>query len=327
MSADPIPAPLSAAAGRHPFSPGRFAKRSPGAPSETAAATEGETAPLGTEQKRLLEQGRIQGNYYPGIWLNLLQGVVRHDARQRRHCRLLRQVSIGSGIATLPALFWWPLPLITLSLAAVTLFQHRRLSRRPGLSPRLHDFVIPLLEILRKEVRRNQRIKLRLDLRGGEIAEKEVLHGLPYSHPPYHRIVRRNFLDRWMVGSGTLANGVRLTWRASDYVSRFDLKLSRWDGSSGSEIRYKRRTSFDFQLRAPAGQFEPRTAHLRRIGDGTRCRLESGSRWHRLQARRTVRHPQAKEGANPALREEWSALLTTLLGALVPNEPARHGAP
>jgi hypothetical protein len=273
-------------------------------------------SPVGAAQQALLQQGRLRGSYYPGIWLNLLRGAVQHAAARERLRRRLGGIALGAGLGLPFTLLVWPLPLLLAPVVAVSLGLYLRERRRPPLSPRLAHCVIPLLESLRRELPPDQRLRLQLDLRGGTLPEKQVLHGLPYSHPPYDRVVRHNYLDHWMSGRATLADGMHLRWRASDQVSRFDLELQHWDGRPGNKVRYKQRTRLDLELRAAAGAFRLRPAPLRSGDHATRFRTATAGPWHRLHARRLLRHADA--AADLPRPEQWSELLAELRGRLTP---------
>ena len=112
----------------------------------------------------------------------------------------------------------------------------------------LSHTLIPMLMILREEMKPNEQIKLRLDLRGFSMPEKLLRTNPEYARGSYHKIVDSFYKDHWMDGDTILADGTRLIWAVEDLVRSSEKNKRNNRGKHKSKTKNKHQSLISLQV-------------------------------------------------------------------------------
>lgn len=102
----------------------------------------------------------------------------------------------------------------------------------------LAERLLPILFILREEMKPNGLLKLRIDFRGFEFSEKLVNQSDKRKTSIYKSIIDYYYRDNWIDGDATLADGTRLVWSITDLVKHIK-KVKYRKGKKKSKSKYR----------------------------------------------------------------------------------------
>jgi hypothetical protein len=108
----------------------------------------------------------------------------------------------------------------------------------------LRNFIVPVINTLRQDLVQNEKMHLKIDLRGKCIADKKKKVD---THDPgwfsYPKITRTHFIDNWLSGSATLFDGTKISFSAIDRVVKTDKKKKNPRGKIKYKTKYKVKSS------------------------------------------------------------------------------------
>ncbi|HRH41642.1 MAG TPA: hypothetical protein PKY82_08365 [Pyrinomonadaceae bacterium] len=106
----------------------------------------------------------------------------------------------------------------------------------------LTNTLIPILKILREEMKPSELLKLKLDLRGFALKEKLTNQSQPYQRGAYYSIIDYFYKDQWFDGETVLADGTILKWNVFDYAKQSKKSKRTPRGKYKSKTKNKHRS-------------------------------------------------------------------------------------
>ncbi len=263
---------------------------------------------LNKQQKRLLKNKRLEGDYTPEAWIRLLGGLASYDTHGDRLRRFSGKAAIVMLVATFIGFFIPPLLVISLSLLAVS-GGIWLITRRADLSNHLRVFVLPLIALLGDDVKPGRTLHLRLDLRGGTIKDKRTEKKEPYRKGAYHKIVETLYQDDWLSGDTVLSDGSRLQLQLSDSIRELKKTKRNARNKTKTKTKYKIKGLMDVQLKLPQERYRPRELP-ESVKRGPRIDTRPGEKWLGLRGRQVV--PRGEQDLQSPPLEPLLELLTGL---------------
>ncbi len=193
-------------------------------------------------------------------------------------------ISVLVGILMIP---------IGLILLAVGIYVYATLKPYDIQGDVLTTRVLPLLKILREEMKTNENLKLRLDLRGFEFPEKLLSQSEDYgdnsffSGARYKSIIDYYYRDHWMDGDATLADGTRLIWSAYDLVKHIK-KVKHRKGKRKSKSKYRTYISMQVGMNRKRYMLPP---SLKLKGQEGAVRTQKSGDYNWMLVKKTVKYP------------------------------------
>ena len=251
---------------------------------------------LSAEQKQLLKSKQIYGEHTPDKWLQLLTPVARYDVEGDK----ARGWGCGLSIAGL-IISIISIPLMSIVIGFVTLpiallmliggfivYYFLKGYDLPGQN--LSKTVIPMLMILREEMEDNEKLKLRLDLRGFETAEKKTGESKPYQKGAYHNVIDYYYRDHWMEGQATLGDGTRIRWSLYD-LARNSKKTKRTPrGKTKTKTKTKNRSYIAMQIGMKNEKYALQDG-LKQKGQEGKIEIKDSGKRSWVTISRTIKHP------------------------------------
>ncbi|MEZ5429455.1 MAG: hypothetical protein R2747_24640 [Pyrinomonadaceae bacterium] len=274
---------------------------------------------LSPAEKSLLKVKQIQAEEPVQQWIDLFTKMRDFD-RQADRSRWwgggmgclgiiliiigLPLISIMVGIAMIP---------IGIIVAAVGLFIYFYLKPYDIQGEVLTVRVLPLLMILREEMKPNEKLKLRLDLRGFEQPDKLTSQSPKRSTAIYRSIIDFYYRDHWMDGEATLADGTRLIWSVYDLVKHIK-KIKYRKGKRKSKSKY--RTSISMQIGMSRKRY--RLPPLKQKGTEGVIKTQKAGDYVWMLVKKTVKHP-------PGQSFQPNDLVNTIAAAYIRATPVGGG--
>ncbi len=145
--------------------------------------------------------------------------------------------------------------------------------------------VLPMLLILREEMKANGNLKLRLDFRGFEVSEKLVNQSDKRNTSIYRSIIDYYYRDYWMDGDTTLADGTRLVWSITDLVKH--IKKTKY-----RKNKKKSKSKFRTVLNTQIGMHRKRflLPDVKEKGNEGKIKTRKSGAYHWMQVNKTVKH-------------------------------------
>lgn len=112
----------------------------------------------------------------------------------------------------------------------------------------ISNTIVPLMMILREETKPDEKVKLRLDLRGFAKPEKLVKKNPTFASGVYHAVNESFYRDHWMDGETALADGTRLIWAIEDLVKNTQKSKRTPRGKYKSKTKNKTRCLLSMQI-------------------------------------------------------------------------------
>lgn len=191
---------------------------------------------LSPEDKQIVNDKLIDDEKTPADWIETFKVLAEVDSQGDK----VRNISYWAGISGIVlsvigviGFFAESTPLLLLLIPGLLLIvvgfaiYYKMVSLDlPG--EVIKETLVPILGVLREEVKSNGKVTLKVDLRGFKHSDKyqreeDIAH--------YKNTITRYFyLDPWFEGKTVLADGTKLVWNVEDYVSH---KVKKKYGSSG----------------------------------------------------------------------------------------------
>lgn len=266
---------------------------------------------MNPQQRKLLLAKRVEGDYTPDAWLQLLDGPSRFDThadRLRRFSGILFFLSLVPTIIGLLDVLdllsagrtdFRPLLLIGGGLMA-TFGALWLVTRKMDLSNRLRRFLLPLISLLGDDLKKGRPLQLKVDLSRCMLKSKKTGKRGPYDKHPYKNVVETFYQDPWLHWQAVLADGAHLQLDIQENVTvrRGTKKTPR--GKHKIKIKKKAKNQVAVRLRLPADRF--RFLGVQRHGNiRMQVRQPEGGKWLTLQARRTVAGKPEEPELRPVL--------------------------
>ncbi|MDQ3134038.1 MAG: hypothetical protein M3Q76_04415 [Acidobacteriota bacterium] len=255
---------------------------------------------LNAEQKQLLRVKQIAAELTPDEWLTLLKPVAAYDTSGDR----ARTLAVVLLVISIPMLFGSIflyavlsilgilLTLVALALLVLSIVIYVS-TRRLNLEADLGKFVLPLIAVVREDVRPGERLRLRMDLRGGTIKEKQTSESAPYEKHPYRKIVDTFYTDPWMDGQTTFADGARVQWQLIDQIRQTQKTKRNARGKTKTKTKRKQRTHLSVQLALPEKDYNLSGEVVEKQGT-TKIKLTPGEKRASVKVHRVARLDSAE---------------------------------
>jgi hypothetical protein len=150
----------------------------------------------------------------------------------------------------------------------------------------LTNRVLPILKILREEMKEKENLKLRLDIRGFEKTDKLLNQSQNYGSGMYRSIIDYYYRDQWMDGDATLADGTRLVWSVYDLVKHIK-KVKYRKNKQKSKSKYRTHISMQVGMHRKRYRLQP----LKDKGNEGLLRTQKSGDYFWMLVKKTIKHP------------------------------------
>jgi hypothetical protein len=265
---------------------------------------------LTPEQKRFVEDKYIEASRTPSEWLAFFARIAEYDRHGDSGRKLLGRAGIGFAIAAfvsifvsvvaesfIPSLVVWPIAILMGLLYLI--------KKKSDLPNKFREFVVPLVSILREEMRASEPLFLHLDFRGGTEQYKQTSgeHFKTAKRPASYvkaDITERFFSDIWIEGRARLADDSRLELAIVDHICERKVGKRNARGKYKTKTKYKIKSVIEARLQLPQEDYALMGAGGR---ESDRIRLKSGEKRNAIRVRRVVKSSDLNSvlGLNHAL--------------------------
>jgi hypothetical protein len=239
------------------------------------------------DSKQIAREKRVDGAHTPGAWLAGLRPVAEDDRQGDIIRRLFLGVAIPSFLAAVIGGVITQSLLVAMVFAAlgVVFLAAFFVMRRRDLPDNLRRFVIPLLAVLREEMKPDEPLTMRLDLGGGTLIEKQTSQRkLGVGYPS---IKETHYTDAWLSGAARLADDARLAWQITDYIRKREITKRTARGKIKTKAKYKVKTVVEVRLGLPREDYTPHV-EAALTDEGDRLALKPGAKRDVIRVRRVV---------------------------------------
>ncbi len=244
------------------------------------------------EEKNLLKVKQIQAEMPVQQWIDLLTKLrdfdKQADTSRGWGCGMAIVGAILTivGIPLISIIVGFAIIPIGLILLIVGLILNRYLKPYDIDGNVLTNRILPILKILREEMKTNENLKLRLDLRGFEFPEKLLSQSPDYGSGAYRSIIDYYYRDHWMDGDATLADGTRLIWSIYDLVKHIK-KVKYRKGKRKSKSKYRTHISMQVGMHRKRYILPP---SLKLKGQEGAVRTQRSGYYAWMLVKKTVKH-------------------------------------
>lgn len=157
----------------------------------------------------------------------------------------------------------------------------------------LTNSIIPILKVLREEMKLSEKVKLKLDLRGFAMAEKLTNQTEPYQRGAYYSIIDYFYRDQWLDGETALADGTQLKWSIWDLAKQSKKSKRTTRGKHKSKTKDKH-CSF---ISVTVGMHEKKYAlpeKLKLKDQEGHIRTKGAGDYNWMNIKKTIKHPVGK---------------------------------
>lgn len=199
---------------------------------------------LTDNERNLLKSKRIKAVKPVQQWIDLFTKLRDFDKEADSSRAWAVGLAVAGGIMTFVGFFllvvfvgFLMIPLGMLMLAGF-LAAYFYLKQFDVNSELLSQRVLPILLILREEMKPGANLKMSLDFRGFETTEKLVNQSEKRKTSIYRSIIDYYYRDHWIDGDTTLADGTRLVWSITDLVKHIK-KVKYRKGKRKSKSKHR----------------------------------------------------------------------------------------
>lgn len=268
--------------------------------------------PPGVDVGKIMKEKRIEGSYPADTWIHLFTHLLYKKQRGDKifgiGCLvtgILLFLGLGSvsrseedlvglleGILSQGTVF---LGLLTFLILPFMLFLVASIFRRKIEFSRVEKVLLPLVHLLKAEVRPREPILLGIDLRGWKIREKK---GNPIKHKDEKKTIDTFYGDPWLIGEVRLADHSRLQFRFTNRVRERETTFRRSSGKVKTRIKPKNTTIIETQLAVSNRRYEGAYDEPATVANG---KIKVRSKPERTLIRIKQKHKGAEEelGATP----------------------------
>jgi hypothetical protein len=266
---------------------------------------------LSPEEKNFLKNKQIVAANTPDGWIGFLRKLKQIDDegdKTRKRSFSIGCLGLAATVVGIILLFIgisiWIIPIgiliipigVLITAIAYGIYFYLKSYDIPGSI--LSHTLVPMLMILREEMKPDEQIKLRLDLRGFSIPEKLVKTSPSYSRGAYYKIVDSFYRDHWLDGDTVLADGTRLIWSIEDLVK--SSKKTKRNASNKHKTKTKDKHQSVISLQV--GMYNKRYSFPPKIKQKTAegaIRTRDADRYSWMMLRKVIKH-QGEQTFTPA---------------------------
>jgi len=251
---------------------------------------------LSAEQKKLLKVKQIQDERVIEEWIKLFTTIAdfdkQGDSGRNWGCGcaitgfILTIISIPL-IAAYIGLLTLPIAILMLIIGLIAYFFLKGYDV-PG--EKLTNSVLPILKVLQEDMNPNEKLKLRLDMRGFEFEEKKTGESQKYDKGVYYNCVDFYYRDHWMEGQATLVDGTQLIWNVYDLVRNTRKTKRNYRGKIKTKYKPKHRTYIMLQAGMKNEKYILQD-NLKEKGQAGKIVINDSGKRSWVTIRRTIKHP------------------------------------
>lgn len=251
---------------------------------------------LTSDQKLFVKERTVEGTTTPDEWLRLFSKVAEYDSLRDSSSSTFGWAGCGClvsgivlfiiGVSTVALLPVAIIFIIVAIILAIFFFK-----RRKDVPNHLRHFVVPLLSILREEMRTGEQIYLRLNLRGATVPDKMYSNQLSKTglrlQSSGSKIKEEFFQDPWLAGSLRFADGTRVQLRVVDRIRKREENKKRTSGKYKTKTKYKIKSRVEARLQFKRTKYTFSKVGLQ-VAKNEKLDVQSDADKDTLQIRRTI---------------------------------------
>ncbi len=251
---------------------------------------------LSAEQKKLLKEKQIQDERTPEEWIKLFTTIADFDKKRDRGqgwgCGCIIAgfiltiisfplIAVYVGILTLP---------VAILMLIIGLIAYFFLKGYDVPGEKLTNFILPILKVLQEDMDPNEKLKLKLDLRGFEVAEKKTGESQKYDKGVYYNCIDFYYRDHWMQGEAVLLDGTQLVWNIYDLVRNTRKTKRNYRGKIKTKTKPKHKTFIALRAGMKNDKYFLQNDLKEKGKEGKIAINDSGKRsW--ITIRKSIKHP------------------------------------
>lgn len=259
---------------------------------------------LSAEEKNFVISKQLTAAYTPDEWLNLFKKLKDFDSQGdstrttgfRLGCVGLILTFVGIILLTVFVGVFLIVIGILLAIVSFTIYFYLKPYDMPG--EILSKTLVPIVLILREEMNPQEKLKLKLDLRGFSMPEKLVNKSQSYARGNYHAIVDSYYRDHWLDGETILADGTRLIWSVEDLVKSSQKSKRNARGKHKTKTKNKHQSLISLQVGMNNKKYIL-PEKLKQKGAEGAIRTKDVDKYSWMRVRKMVKH-QAEKTFSPA---------------------------
>jgi hypothetical protein len=190
-------------------------------------------------------------------------------------------------IAFVPAFLAAFLTLIISIFAFYKYFKLRKYDLR--CNDLIKNRMIPLLQLLREEVKRNQKVDLKLDLTNPQDSSKFIKQSPAYAKGVYHKVIDSDYRNDWLSGQTVLADGTILNWKISELIRQIKKTKRNYRGKYKTKYKYKNKTLIQIDAGLERKNFLLPPG-LKQKGSEGKIRTKKQGKYDWIQIRKIIKH-------------------------------------
>lgn len=251
---------------------------------------------MNAEEKKLLQVKQISDERTPDEWIKFFSSIASFDKQGDSARNWGCGCAVAGGFISFISIFLimlyvgiltLPIGLVMLTAGLIVYFYLKGYDV-PG--EKLTDGVVPIMLILREDMNPNDKVKLRLDLRGFELAEKKTGESQTYNKGVYYNCVDFYYRDAWMDGQATLADGTQLVWHLYDLVKNTRRTKRNYRGKVKTKYKPKHRSYIAVQAGMKNEKYSLQDGAKEKGAEGKIAINDCGKRtW--VTVRKMIKHP------------------------------------
>lgn len=203
---------------------------------------------LTPEQKHIVNKRTVSGHHTPEEWLKLFKGLALFDTYRDEGMSTFRYFYFGSiGLGIFLAFIHPAMILLGLVFLFVSIAFHSTMSGR-DLPNVLRQFVVPLVAVLKEEMKEGEKLSLTIDLSKKKLNRAKLLKTIPPLTEKLPRVKKWEYGYLLMKARGRLADGVILDWTIGDTITKKRTEKISVSGKYKTKVKYKTKSQFLVQL-------------------------------------------------------------------------------
>lgn len=218
---------------------------------------------LSPDQKALIKKKKYQGTKTIPEWIEFLAKPCKIDRKSEEVAKFYGNITLGLLIAaaiTLPAAHYLTPYLFiatgVLGLVAIIFFIQQRRFKRLQVRNHLRTVLLPMLILLKEDVKSNHTVSLQLDLTKLKTPARMIKHIRPTSKY-YPKIETRIFQAPWLIGRLKLMDGTGFKWQVDEALRvRRITKRGRVSGKIKTKLKKKTKHTLDLRASFPKANFK-----------------------------------------------------------------------
>ncbi|HSE99144.1 MAG TPA: hypothetical protein VLD57_12825 [Blastocatellia bacterium] len=250
---------------------------------------------LSPRQKEFVKVKYIENSHTPSEWLAFFSKIAVYDRHGDAARNVLKKAGCATGAAAFISIFisaffetWLPILLLApIAIITVVLYFIRKKSDLPN---NFRKFLVPMVSILREEMKPGEPLFLHIDLRGGLLNSKEVPAPRLRTTDKISRWSSGNisesfYSDRWLEARGVLADKSRLELQVRDFIRKRVVTRRNARGKTKVKTKYKVKSTIDARLHLPQDDYAVMSAGA---SGGEKINIKPGEKRSAIRVRRTV---------------------------------------